>query len=894
MGGHSCGTDAYDCKCDDANDSQCKVSVVNFSRRSTYLFKYDVTDAAGNHAEQVVFSLILNDVTKPVIRTIGALEETWEAASQSYLDTSAIVEDPLGVDVAYFGANKRAHLLYDIVKSEGHESTNMADWLPVCKNQAYSAYVSYKEDGAFSTKKDVGGASNQAGSVVYDYADNSNVPCASIESGLSTKIDATNFNVTFHVCDNARVYGVNGQSNCISVRKAIKVRDTLSPTVRPYGTEPTYQQCHYKDRNSKFCVDEDNKPIFPKPKDCHRYVDEGAEVFDQLDTESMNRNLETACEGSAKSQCTDTWGEVDSSVVGKYTINYRAFDKAGNPKRRCLKPGSGCDSLAKRTVEVIDTVAPTTALRGIQRMTIEASTPLTQLNLVDMGAKCTDNCKRPKKDDGSWEATQSWVGRPYNPKVPGEYVRKYTCDDGEGQTSHVTRTFFVDDVTPPTITVVGKGWEVTGETWQALVVEASKEQQDFYEDAGAECHDNVDDDISAFVVVGGDVVDRKTPGTYRVSYDCTDRHGRKAVTQWRSVIVKDTQVPTLARVGSGTVRVEAGFDYEDQGAIASDSLDGDLTNKVVTTGNQVNSIRAFTSKRSCAEIKASYPAASTGDYYIAAYLTKTSEWTTTQVFCEMSKATGHTYKVVTQDKLCDLYRDDQCACGMHGLDMPKWSKDLLRLANTGGQSHRRFANMVPSQKPSSSSPSRSFTYICGLKNEGADRPLNPHPVTLDTVSHAMPGNYVIEYSVTDAAGNTNVCATAKKADNKCMRTVIVSDTLKPVISLHLSGKKISQGYGGNGNPANDKETNPQLESSYSSAIGEETQSEMVSDSMVSKTYREMPRSMDFGGDWQKERLMAEQESGHSAWLLDAIASAVAGVALLAHSRRQQRAIVVEV
>merc|ERR1711871_1646584 len=121
MGGHSCGTDAYDCKCDDANDSQCKVSVVNFSRRSTYLFKYDVTDAAGNHAEQVVFSLILNDVTKPVIRTIGALEETWEAASQSYLDTSAIVE------------------------SEVHESTNMADWLPVCKNQAYSAYVRYKE-----------------------------------------------------------------------------------------------------------------------------------------------------------------------------------------------------------------------------------------------------------------------------------------------------------------------------------------------------------------------------------------------------------------------------------------------------------------------------------------------------------------------------------------------------------------------------------------------------------------------------------------------------------------------------------------------------------------------------------------------------------------------------
>merc|ERR1719378_828550 len=107
--------------------------------------------------------------------------------------------------------------------------------------------------------------------------------------------------------------------------------------------------------------------------------------------------------------------------------------------------------------------------------------------------------------------------------------------------------------------------------------------------------------------------------------------------------------------------------------------------------------------------------------------------------------------------------------------MPKWSANLLRLATSSDETHRRFANMVPPQEPSSSSPSRSFSYICGLKNEGADRPLNPHPVTLDTVSHAMPGKYVIEYSVTDAAGNTNVCATAENTDNKCMRTVVVTD-----------------------------------------------------------------------------------------------------------------------
>ena len=99
-------------------------------------------------------------------------------------------------------------------------------------------------------------------------------------------------------------------------------------------------------------------------------------------------------------------------------------------------------------------------------------------------------------------------------------------------------------------------------------------------------------------------------------------------------------------------------------------------------------------------------------------------------------------------------------------------------------------------------------------------------------------------------------------------------------------------------PSSVPASNPQLENSYSAGIDEETQSAMISDSMTFKRGKEMPHSafaMDVdGGDWQKERLMAEQEGGHSAWLLAAIASAVAGVALLAHSQRQQRAIVVEV
>ena len=42
-------------------------SEVQFDKPAVYLFKFDATDSAGNHAEQVVFSLILNDKTAPRI-----------------------------------------------------------------------------------------------------------------------------------------------------------------------------------------------------------------------------------------------------------------------------------------------------------------------------------------------------------------------------------------------------------------------------------------------------------------------------------------------------------------------------------------------------------------------------------------------------------------------------------------------------------------------------------------------------------------------------------------------------------------------------------------------------------------------------------------------------------
>merc|ERR1719160_2469852 len=40
---------------------------INYNKRAIYLIKYDATDASGNHAEQVVFGLIIDDTNPPQI-----------------------------------------------------------------------------------------------------------------------------------------------------------------------------------------------------------------------------------------------------------------------------------------------------------------------------------------------------------------------------------------------------------------------------------------------------------------------------------------------------------------------------------------------------------------------------------------------------------------------------------------------------------------------------------------------------------------------------------------------------------------------------------------------------------------------------------------------------------
>ncbi|MEJ2427110.1 MAG: DUF5011 domain-containing protein [Candidatus Thiodiazotropha sp.] len=70
------------------------------------------------------------------------------------------------------------------------------------------------------------------------------------------------------------------------------------------------------------------------------------------------------------------------------------------------------------------------------------------------------------------------------------------------------------DTTPPVISLLG-----------ANPVEIDISSSDPFVDPGATALDNVDGDISAIIVVGGDTVDTSSPGTYVLTYTVSDAAG---------------------------------------------------------------------------------------------------------------------------------------------------------------------------------------------------------------------------------------------------------------------------------------------------------------------------------------------------------------------------------
>merc|ERR1711865_1279300 len=282
------------------------------------------------------------------------------------------------------------------------------------------------------------------------------------------------------------------------------------------------------------------------------------------------------------------------------------------------------------------------------------------------------------------------------------------------------------------------------------------------------------------------------PGTYTVIYDCKDAAGNKATPLMRTVKIQDTTCPVVKITGASVLSIEAGFPYLDS----------------------VDTSKAFYAKRSCAEIRSADKLAKSGTYFITA-----SNFKRVKVFCDM-KASQTWYKC----KNCKKTRPNR---GGHGSCS---SRGLVIARSVPAAAKAQFGAAYATVNENTN------TYLCTMKNPKYDH--LPQKVKHSDIAHAETGKYIVTYRVKDKAGNKQ-CKVAK-------RTVIVSDTLPPVIALKLNGKLIhTSGTKNAANPAFNKKINPFL------ATG----------------------------------LMEEETTSVNGWVIGAIGAAVAGVALLGISQK---------
>jgi hypothetical protein len=216
--------------------------------------------------------------------------------------------------------------------------------------------------------------------------------------------------------------------------------------------------------------------------------------------------------------------------------------------------------------QIADTVKPVITLNGSATVSVAQGS-----SFADPGATATDN------RDGTI-TSKIVVSGSVNTGTAGTYTLSYNVRDAAGNAATtLTRTVTVTpkaDTVKPVITLNGSA--------SMSIVEGST-----FTDPGATATDDRDGNITSRIVVSGSVISG-TVGTYTVSYNVRDAAGNFAPTLTRTVTVTqkpDTVKPVITLNGSAAVSIAQGSAFSDPGATATDDRDGNLTSKIVVSGN---------------------------------------------------------------------------------------------------------------------------------------------------------------------------------------------------------------------------------------------------------------------------------------------------------------------
>lgn len=90
-------------------------------------------------------------------------------------------------------------------------------------------------------------------------------------------------------------------------------------------------------------------------------------------------------------------------------------------------------------------------------------------------------------------------------------------------------------------------------------------------------------DITSDIKIDGNV-DTSKPGEYKLKYTIVDEKSESNVSVERTIYVRDDMAPTITLKGKSEVTIYLNSTYKDEGCSANDNCDGDITDKVLITG----------------------------------------------------------------------------------------------------------------------------------------------------------------------------------------------------------------------------------------------------------------------------------------------------------------------
>jgi hypothetical protein len=381
----------------------------------------------------------------------------------------------------------------------------------------------------------VNGTFNDAGATADDDRDGDITGNIQI-AGLPDTSTPGTYTVTYSVTD------VGG--NTVSVSRTVIVED-VAPTITVTGDNPL-----------SLTVGD-------------TFSDPGASAVDDLD-------------GDISSQITET-NDVDTSVVGTYTVTYSVTDSAGNAVT------------ATRTVTVLgagDNVAPTITVTGANPLSLNVGATFS-----DPGASASDDV------DGDLTAQITSTNN-VDTTVSGTYTVTYSVSDAAGNTGTATRTVAVATVP---VSLADSDFISAGPntTWQSIYTAVLKNEgtssQDeqvvvinitsmptgaryrFYRtnSSGSGYADGITDlQLGVNTITApAKTFDRTVKiqfSSSAIEFDSFVHNGVEKV---------NLVAPTITLIGDNPLSLTVGDTFSDPGASAIDDVDGDLTAQITSTND---------------------------------------------------------------------------------------------------------------------------------------------------------------------------------------------------------------------------------------------------------------------------------------------------------------------